>query len=44
MTKGILFKEKNILICFGTRPEYIKVRSLIDNIKRVKIYQNELKF
>ena len=36
MTKGILFKEKNILICFGTRPEYIKVRSLIDNIKRVK--------
>ena len=25
-----------ILICFGTRPEYIKVKSLIDNIKDVK--------
>ena len=27
----------SILICFGTRPEYIKVKSLIDNIKNVKI-------
>ena len=26
----------NLLICFGTRPEYIKVKSLIDNIKNVK--------
>lgn len=25
-----------ILICFGTRPEYIKVKSLIDNLKNVK--------
>lgn len=25
-----------ILICFGTRPEYIKVKSLIENIKGVK--------
>ena len=25
-----------ILICFGTRPEYIKVKSLIDNIPHVK--------
>ena len=25
-----------MLICFGTRPEYIKVKSLIDNIKDVK--------
>jgi UDP-N-acetylglucosamine 2-epimerase (non-hydrolysing) len=24
------------LICFGTRPEYIKVKSLIDNLKSVK--------
>lgn len=24
------------LICFGTRPEYIKVKSLIDNLKNVK--------
>ena len=28
--------DKNILICFGTRPEYIKVKSLIDNIPGVK--------
>ena len=27
---------KNILICFGTRPEYIKVKSLIDNLKNIK--------
>lgn len=26
----------NILVCFGTRPEYIKVKSIIDNIKNVK--------
>lgn len=25
-----------ILICFGTRPEYIKVKSLIDNCKHIK--------
>ena len=25
-----------ILICFGTRPEYIKVRSLIDNLTNIK--------
>jgi len=25
-----------LLICFGTRPEYIKVKSLIDNIENVK--------
>ena len=24
------------LLCFGTRPEYIKVKSLIDNLKNVK--------
>lgn len=27
---------KNILICFGTRPEYIKVKSLIDNMSNIK--------
>ncbi len=27
---------QNILICFGTRPEYIKVKSLIDNIPHAK--------
>jgi len=27
---------KSILICFGTRPEYIKVKSLIDNLKNIK--------
>jgi len=26
----------NILICFGTRPEYIKVKSLIDNLQNTK--------
>ena len=26
----------NILICFGTRPEYIKVKSLIDNLLNIK--------
>lgn len=26
----------NILICFGTRPEYIKVKSLIDNLPNIK--------
>ena len=25
-----------ILICFGTRPEYIKVKSLIDNLPNIK--------
>ena len=25
-----------ILVCFGTRPEYIKVKSLIDNLSFVK--------
>ncbi len=29
---SILFENKIILICFGTRPEYIKVKSLIDNL------------
>lgn len=29
---------KNILICFGTRPEYIKVKSLIDNLKNIKTF------
>ena len=28
--------NKKILICFGTRPEYIKVKSLIDNLPNVK--------
>lgn len=28
-------KLNNLLICFGTRPEYIKVKSLIDNISCV---------
>jgi dTDP-glucose 4,6-dehydratase/UDP-N-acetylglucosamine 2-epimerase len=28
--------NKNILICFGTRPEYIKVKSLIDNLPNIK--------
>jgi UDP-N-acetylglucosamine 2-epimerase (non-hydrolysing) len=28
--------KKNILICFGTRPEYIKVKSLIDNLNNIK--------
>lgn len=27
---------KRFLICFGTRPEYIKVKSLIDNLSNVK--------
>lgn len=27
---------KRILICFGTRPEYIKVKSLIDNLSDIK--------
>jgi UDP-N-acetylglucosamine 2-epimerase (non-hydrolysing) len=26
----------NILICFGTRPEYIKVKSLINNLQNIK--------
>lgn len=26
-----------ILICFGTRPEYIKIKSLIDNLQNIKI-------
>lgn len=28
--------EPNILICFGTRPEYIKVKSLINNLPNIK--------
>ena len=28
--------KKNILICFGTRPEYIKVKSIIENIPNIK--------
>ena len=28
--------NKKILICFGTRPEYIKVKSLIENLPNVK--------
>ncbi len=27
---------KRILVCFGTRPEYIKVKSLIDNLQNIK--------
>ncbi len=27
---------KQILVCFGTRPEYIKVKSLIDNLPNIK--------
>lgn len=27
---------KRILVCFGTRPEYIKVKSIIDNIPNIK--------
>jgi UDP-N-acetylglucosamine 2-epimerase (non-hydrolysing) len=29
-------ENKKILICFGTRPEYIKVKSLIDNLPNIK--------
>jgi UDP-N-acetylglucosamine 2-epimerase (non-hydrolysing) len=29
-------KKKNILICLGTRPEYIKVKSLIENLSNIK--------
>jgi len=32
----MLSDEKKILICFGTRPEYIKVKSLIDNLSNIK--------
>ena len=28
--------NQKILICFGTRPEYIKVKSLIDNLQNIK--------
>ena len=28
--------NKKILICFGTRPEYIKVKSLMDNLPDIK--------
>jgi UDP-N-acetylglucosamine 2-epimerase (non-hydrolysing) len=28
--------KKNILVCFGTRPEYIKLKSLINNIPNIK--------
>ena len=27
---------KKILICFGTRPEYIKIKSLIENLPNIK--------
>ena len=27
----------SLLICFGTRPEYIKVKSLINNLSNIKI-------
>ena len=26
----------NILICFGTRPEYIKIKSLVNNLNNIK--------
>ena len=29
-------KNKSILICFGTRPEYIKLKSLIENLPNIK--------
>jgi len=29
-------KKKSILICFGTRPEYIKLKSLIENLPNIK--------
>ena len=29
-------RNKKILICFGTRPEYIKVKSLIENLPNIK--------
>ena len=28
--------DNKMLICFGTRPEYIKVKSIIDNFKNIK--------
>ena len=31
-----LISDETILICFGTRPEYIKVKSLIDNFPNIK--------
>lgn len=31
-----LIRDETILICFGTRPEYIKVKSLIDNFPNIK--------
>ena len=31
-----VFNKNNILICFGTRPEYIKVKSLIKNLPNIK--------
>lgn len=32
----LLYNIMNILICFGTRPEYIKVKSLINNLPNIK--------
>ena len=29
-------QNDNILVCFGTRPEYIKVKSLIDNLQNIR--------
>lgn len=34
----------NILLCFGTRPEYIKLKSIIDNIKSNKNINYKLLF
>lgn len=31
-----MFDFSRLLICFGTRPEYIKVKSLIENLKGIK--------
>ena len=36
LNKILKSSQKNILICFGTRPEYIKVKSLIDNLPNIK--------
>ena len=36
LSKILKSSQKNILICFGTRPEYIKVKSLIDNLPNIK--------
>jgi len=37
ISKNIKYdKKKRTLVCFGTRPEYIKVKSLIDNLPDIK--------